>query len=231
MAVAYEQYQTPNKYASLLFRLGAESMLEESGTIDREQLPTPAPITSSEIARCLRDVEEEALDQNRKFEIAYPALADRRGANATPAGRSLSRKIWMNAGQDAAKWLIDQLEKEQHLEMIDGIAETITELGSLALFAVLSKLEKEAKAKPEYTALLDALSWMTLTLQPVVKSRIEGIIRRYLESPAIDCKIAALHLTRLLDDDAARSWIERAKQNADSELQEEIDDLLDERFG
>jgi len=233
MAVTYEEYQPPKQFDPVFFFQGFNKKLEATGTIDREQLSSSLAISNNDIERRIRVAKEEEPDKKRKFEIAYPALADRRGVNATPAGRSLSRKIWMDAGQDAAKWLIDQLEKEQHPEMIDGIAETLTELGSLALSAVLSKLEEESEAKSENIPLLDALSWMALKqpLQSSVKPRIESIIKRYLEFPSIDCKIAAIQLTRLLDDDAARSWIETAKQSADSDLQEEIDDLLDERFG
>src|SRR2546426_2196979 len=40
------------------------------------------------------DDADDTLNRDLKFEIAYHALADRRGANATPAGRTVSRKVW-----------------------------------------------------------------------------------------------------------------------------------------
>lgn len=171
----------------------------------------------------------EARERNLKFEIAYPALADRRGTNATPAGRTASRKVWLDAGTDATKWLIDRLRTEQHLEMIIGIAETITDLGSVALPIALAELERY-EARREYAALVGALAWMTPPQQPLLVSRIASIVDRYLASSDIDCQVAAIQLTRMLDDDKARARLTAAKSTAGQRLREEIEDLLNERF-
>src|SRR2546426_882103 len=147
-----------------------------------------------------------------------------------PAGRTASRKVWLDAGADAARWLINRLRTEQHPEMIIGIAETITELGAVALPTALAELERD-EAKPEYAALVEALAWMTPPPQPLLMSRIACIIDRYLRSPHIDCQVAAVQLTRILDDDTARTRLDAAKRNAGQRLREEIEDLLNERFG
>lgn len=178
----------------------------------------------------LNEIVDRALADDRNFEIAYHALADRRGVNATPNGRTASRKVWLDAGERATRWLIGRLRTEQHPETIIGIAETITEMGAVALPVVLVELERE-EAKPAYAPLLEALSWMTLSLQPTHVSRIVGIIDRYLASSHIDCQVAAVQLTRLLDDHTARSRLDSAKKNAGQRLREEIEDLLSERFG
>jgi hypothetical protein len=181
----------------------------------------PQPIVSSY---------EEALGRSRAFEIAYQALADRRGTNATPTGRTASRKVWLDAGADAAKWLINRLRTERHQETIIGISETLTELGAVALPVALSEIEGN-EALPEYAALIEALAWITPPTQSQLVARIAGIVDRYLTSSHVDCQMAAVQLTRLLDDKAARTRLEAAKRNAGQRLCEEIKDLLDERFG
>ena len=138
--------------------------------------------------------------------------------------------MWLDSGADAAKWLIDRLRTEQHLETTIGIAETITELETVALPIALSTLECN-EAKPEYATLVGALAWMKPPQQPPLISRVAGIIDRYLASPHIDCRLGAVQLTRLLDDDAARIRLDAAKENASQRLREEIDDVLSERFG
>jgi len=143
----------------------------------------------------------------------------------------MSRKVWLDVGADAAKWLINRLRAEQHPETIFGIAETITELGTVALPIVLAELERY-EAKQEYAVLVEALAWMTPPQQPLLMSRIAGVIDRYLASPHIDCQVAAAQLTRILNnDDAARTRLEVAKRRAGPRLREEIEDLLNERFG
>lgn len=170
------------------------------------------------------------LERDLNFEIAYQALADRRGANATPAGRVASRKVWLDAGADAARWLIDRLRTEQHPETIIGIAETITDLGVIALPIALAELERD-EAKPEYAPLVEALAWMAPPSQPQLIWRIAHIIDRYLASSYVDCQVAAVQLTRLLDDEMAHLRLVTAKRNAKPRLREEIEDLLNERFG
>ena len=180
----------------------------------------------------ISDNDSEELDFNRKerdFEIAYHALADRRGANATPAGRAASRKIWREAGTKAVEWLIDKYKKEQHPETIIGIAETLTALEDIALPVVLTELEGD-EPKPEYAALVESLAWMKLPQQSPSRLRIVSIINRYLASPHLDCQVAAVQLTRILDDDQARQFLDRAKKSANQRLHEEIEDLLNERF-
>lgn len=176
-----------------------------------------------------RTVEESEMPSSFKLEIAYHALADRRGANATPAGRAASRKIWRDAGTKAVEWLIDKFKKEQHPETIIGIAETITALEDIALPVVLSELEGD-EPKPEYAALIEALAWMKPPQHPHSLTRIVSIINRYFASPHLDCQVAAVQLTRILDDDQARQFLDRAKKSAKQRLHEEIEDLLNERF-
>lgn len=185
--------------------------------------------TQDTLAKLLSDEKLHNDEQPLKFEIAYPVLADRRGINATPAGRAASRKVWRDTGADAAKWLIHKLQTEQHPDMIIGIAETITDLGAVALPAILGELEGCAP-KPEYAALVEALSWMDPPQNSSLLVRINSIADRYLASSDRDCQIAAVQLTRILDDRRARLLLDKAQGTAGQRLREEIEDLLSERF-
>jgi hypothetical protein len=162
------------------------------------------------------------------FEKTYQALTDRRGVNATPAGRTASRRVWIEAGADAARWLIERLRTEEHSETIIGIAETITEMGAIALPIALEELERD-EAKPEHATLIEALSWMDQPSHSLLLSRIACIIDRYLASSNVDCQVAAVQLTRILDANAARTRLNRALRNAKPRLREEIEDMLPER--
>jgi hypothetical protein len=247
MAVALAQYSLPTKGGQLAWPLRASLLDVISATSQqaRDQIDLRGligmaaeqssstiefPVTSHVLKLPITPFDDDTLDRDLGFEIAYHALADRRGVNATPAGRTGSRKVWLNAGADAAQWLIDRLRTEQHPETIIGIAETITELGAVALLIALAELERY-EAKPEYAALVEALAWMTPPSQPLLVARIAGIVDRYLASPHIDCQVAAVQLTRILDDNAARTRLDAAKKNAGQRLREEIEDLLNERFG
>jgi len=225
MAVALPQYSQPTEESRLPpFRYW-------QNLIGRTLEPSTAvasPLTINVLESALIEP-KEALDRDSKFGITYHALADRRGANATPAGRTKSRQVWLDAGEDAARWLIDRLQTEQHTETLIGIAETITELGALALPIALAKLEGD-EAKPRFAVLVEALAWMKPPRQPLLLSRIASIVDRYLASPHIDCQVAAVQLTRILNDDEARTRLNAAKQDAGQRLREEIEDLLDERF-
>jgi len=202
-------------------------------------LGLPSPSTTIDYLSLIRTIPkfappspkeaEETFERTREFEIAYYALADRRGINATPEGRTASRKVWLDHGAYAAKWLIDRLRTEQHPEMIIGIAETITALGQMALPDALLELER-SEATPEYAPLIEALAWMAPPSQPQLISRIISIMNRYLASSDIDCQVAAVQLTRLLADDMARAHLDKANRNARQRLREEINDLMNERF-
>ena len=213
-----QQAQDQIDWHDLIERIGAS-----------KQLPAEEIALADDVLRYVVPV--SALDPDElQFEKAYHTLADRRGANATPAGRTASRKVWLDAGANAARWLIERLRTEQHPEMIIGIAETITELGDVALPIALAELEHN-EVKPKYAALIEALAWMRPPPQFLFRSRIARIIDRYLASPHLDCGVAGVQLTRLLDDDAARIRLGVAKENAGQRLREEIEDVLSERFG
>lgn len=188
-----------------------------------------APVIA-DIPKAALTESEEKIKREREFAIAYEALADRRGVNATPSGRTQTRKLWLDAGPDAAEWLIKRIKTETHPDMIAGVAETITEMGAMALPIALRELERHEDAKPEFEALIEALAWMDPPVQPEQLSQINQIIDRYLESPQLECKLAAVQLTRLLDDDKALVILNATKGNAVQRLREEIEDLLDERF-
>jgi hypothetical protein len=232
MAVALAHYYQSSKQIQLSSLLHLADWQESLIGRAPEQSSTAVevPLISNIPESALIPPKEEALERDLKFEIAYHALADRRGANATPAGRTLSRRVWLDAGEDAAKWLIDRLQTEQHTETLIGIAETITELGAVALPIALAELERYKEAKPEFAALVEALAWIKPPRQPQLLSRIASIVDRYLESPQIDCQVAAIQLTRILNDNEARTRLNAAKKNAGQRLREEIEDLLNERF-
>lgn len=225
MAVALAQDRQLVSFDQGLFNLPSPST-----TIDHLSLigfiPKSTPPSAKE-AEAKEAVEK--FERTHKFKIAYYALADRRGINATPEGRTASRKVWLDHGADAAKWLIDRLRTEQHPEMVIGIAETITALGQMALPVALLELEC-SEATPEYAPLIEALAWMAPPSQPQLISRIISIMNRYLASPHIDCQVAAVQLTRLLDDDMARAHLDKANRNARQRLREEIMDLMNEGF-
>jgi hypothetical protein len=202
--------------------LGRQERAESSTTIEA---PAIGRVPEKALTESL-----EKLERDREFAIAYEALADRRGVNATPSGRSQTRKLWLVAGPVAAKWLIEQIKTETHPDMIVGVAETITEMGAVAMPIALSEIERYADAKPEFEALIDALAWMDPPEQPELLSRINNIIDRYLKSPQLECKLAAVQLTRLLDDKEAHAILNDAMENSGQRLREEIEDLLNERF-
>jgi hypothetical protein len=166
-------------------------------------------------------------DLNSKFELAYLDLANKLGINSTPEGRRLSHRIWVDNAPYSIYWLISQLLVEQHPEVVISISETITSIGNITLPIILSELQNN-EIKTEYTPLIYAISWLTPPQNPQITSQITSVLSTYLNSSQTNLQLAAVQLTRLLNNKDANYWLSKANENAGPTLQEEISDLLNE---
>jgi len=110
---------------------------------------TAADVAPAQAAICC----EESL------EAMYQEIGWWKGPNATAAARTLVYDFWRDQGDQGLRWLVSRLRPEGHIDLLDGVASILAQIGDTAIPLVLAELERQP-SRDQAEALLKALGWL-----------------------------------------------------------------------
>jgi len=166
-----------------------------------------------------------------KFEHYYRKIGWWRGPNASQDVRKSVRDFWAHSGSVGAKWLIDKIARETHIDVLDGVSNLLSDIGPSSIDPIIYKL----KAKPtrdQVEVLLKALGWIEAPRHAIAIPQVilESVLQDYLWHTESDIRSAACAATRILPGSGARALLERRRRvESDPEVLEAIDEALGRR--
>ncbi len=102
---------------------------------------------------------EAALPREDSLEAMYQKIGWWKGPNATPEARTLVCDFWRDQGDQGIRWLVSRLRPEGHIDLLDGVASILAEIGATVITPVLDELERQP-SRDQAEALLKALGWL-----------------------------------------------------------------------
>ena len=169
--------------------------------------------------------------ETEEFERWYQQIGWWRGPNATAAVRKLVRSFWMNSGRTGAKWLIERIDTESHIDVLDGVANLLADIGPTSIDPIINKL-KATPTRDQVEVLLKALGWVEAPrhAMAIATSVVENTLQGYLLHPDSDIRSAACAATRVLPRNSAIALLDRTRRvETDSEVLEAIDEAIERR--
>ena len=166
-----------------------------------------------------------------KFEQFYRKIGWWRGPNASQDVRTSVREFWTLSGSTGAKWLIDRIARETHIDVLDGVANLLADIGPSSIDPIIHKL----KAKPtrdQVEVLLKALGWIEAPRHAIAIHQVdlEDALQNYLGHTESDIRSAACAATRILPGSRALALLNRRRRvESDPEVLEAIDEALGRR--
>jgi|GEM_PF-3358292 len=166
-----------------------------------------------------------------KFEQFYRKIGWWRGPNASQDVRTSVREFWTHSGSTGAKWLIDRIARETHIDVLDGVANLLADIGPSSIDPIIHKL----KAKPtrdQVEVLLKALGWIEAPRHAIAIHQVdlENALQNYLGHTESDIRCAACAATRILPGSGALPLLNRRRRvESDPEVLEAIDEALGRR--
>lgn len=107
----------------------------------------------------LSDALRRALEHLDGIEDDYRRIGWWKGPDATPQSRDERARSWRARGAIGARWLARRLRQESHIDLLDGAAAVLADLGEASLGPIIAELEREP-TRDQAEALLKALGWL-----------------------------------------------------------------------
>jgi hypothetical protein len=153
--------------------------------LDRDDV-TAADIPPAQAAVCCQD----------SLEAMYQKIGWWKGPNATAEARTLVSDFWRDQGDPGLRWLASRLRPEGHIDLLDGVASILSQIGDTAIPPVLDELERQP-CRDQAEALLKALGWLGEqgnSASPPLVARLGLVLATFLSG----------------DDPGLREWAARA---------------------
>jgi predicted HTH domain antitoxin len=210
-----EELSREMRLASALFwytqgRISAEKAAEFAGVsrvefleaVAAAKVPVPAADADASIA-------EPGSASPDPFEEHYQRIGWWKGPHATTAARQGVRDFWASLGPRGARWLVERLRNEWHVDLLSGVANLLADLGEVSLKPILDELELEASRDQE-EALLKALAWLGAagTTAGPLAGQLTPILAVFLTHEDPDLREAACRATSLLAPGDAHAVLE-----------------------
>jgi hypothetical protein len=93
------------------------------------------------------------------LEAMYQKIGWWKGPNATTEARTLVCDFWRGQGDQGHRWLVSRLRPEWHIDLLDGVANILAQIGDSAIPPILDELERQP-SRDQAEALLKALGWL-----------------------------------------------------------------------
>jgi hypothetical protein len=161
-------------------------------------------------------------------EEEYRRLGWWKGPDAAPESIARGVRYWRGRGAGGARWLARRLRGESHIDVLDGAAGLLADLGDAALGPIVAELEVEP-TRDQAEALLKALGWLaegghgsdSLTF------RLARALDPFLSHDDDDLRARAAGAAVLLPEGLAAVLL-RARRSAETveEVRAAIDDAL-----
>jgi hypothetical protein len=139
---------------------------------------------------------EAAVRCEDTLEAMYQKIGWWKGPNATADARTLVCDFWRNQGDHGLRWLVSRLRPEGHIDLLDGVASILAQIGATAIPPVLDELERQP-SRDHAEALLKALGWLGEqgnAASPPLVARLGLVLATFLSR----------------DDPGLREWAARA---------------------
>jgi hypothetical protein len=130
------------------------------------------------------------------LEAMYQKIGWWKGPNATAEARTLVCDFWRRQGDQGLRWLVSRLHPEGHIDLLDGVASILAQIGDTAIPPVLDELERQP-SRDQAEALLKALGWLGEqgnAISPPSVARLGLVLATFLSG----------------DDPGLREWAARA---------------------
>jgi hypothetical protein len=135
----------------------------------------------------------------KEREKHYNRLGWSKGPYATAESRNLVREFWVEKGTEGAKWLIERISRERHIDALEAVANLLAEFGAAAVGPILNRL-RDDPTRDEAEVLLNALSWIETTDDAVVidVENVANVLEAFFSDTDPDIRAAAYYATRIL---------------------------------
>ena len=153
--------------------------------LDRDD-GTAADVPPAQAAVCSED----------SLEAMYQKIGWWKGPNATAEARTLVCDFWRDQGDQGLRWLVSRLRLKGHIDLLDGVASILAQIGDTAIPPVLDELERQP-SRDQAEALLKALGWLGErgnAASPPLVARLGLVLGKFLRG----------------DDPGLREWAARA---------------------
>ena len=128
-----------------------------------------------------------------------------------------------------AQWLVERIARETHVDVLDGVANLLADIGTKGIAAIARKLEAEP-TRDQAEVLLKSLGWIEAP-QDVGGIHLESLgksLEKYLWFEDVDIRVAACAATRILPGDRAGVLLDRRRATErDPRVLESIDEARD----
>ena len=161
-----------------------------------------------------------------EFEDFYQRIGWRTGPFASREAQKSVRDFWVSQGDAGAKWLVERLARETHVDVLDGAANLLADIGPKSVEPIVNSLEHE-RTRDHAEVLLKALGWIEAPqdVSPIHLDHLVRALATYLAHPDADIRAAACAATRILPSDRAIALLTRRRESeSDPEVLEAICD-------
>ncbi len=161
-----------------------------------------------------------------EIEDFYQRIGWRSGPFASREAQKSVRDFWVSQGDAGAKWLVERLARETHVDVLDGAANLLADIGPKSVEPIVNSLEHE-RTRDHAEVLLKALGWIEAPqdVSPIHLDHLVRALATYLAHPDADIRAAASAATRILPYDRAIDLLTRRRESeSDPEVLEAIDD-------
>jgi hypothetical protein len=162
--------------------------------LDRDDVTGADVLRAQAAGRC-----EDSL------EAMYQQIGWWKGPNATAEARTLVCEFWRAQGDQGLRWLVSRLRLEGHIDLLDGVASILAQIGDTAIPPVLDELERQP-SRDQAEALLKALGWLGErgnAAPPPLVARLGLLLGRFLRGGDPGQREWAARAARLLPGERA----------------------------
>jgi hypothetical protein len=161
---------------------------------------TAADVPPAQAAVCCED----------SLEAMYQKIGWWRGPNATAEARTLVSDFWRDQGDQGLRWLVCRLRPEWHIDLLDGVASILAQIGDTAIPPILDVLDRQPP-RDQAEALLKALGWLgeqEKAASPALVERLGLVLATFLGADDPGLREWAARAARLLPREQAVGLLE-----------------------
>jgi hypothetical protein len=157
------------------------------------------------------------------LEAMYQKIGWWRGPHSTAAARTLVCGFWRDEADRGLRWLVSRLRSEWHIDLLDGVASILAQIGETAIRPILDELDRQP-SRDQAEALLKALGWLGERGKSASSSlveRLDPVLVTFLGGDDPELREWAARAARLLPQERAVGLLEgvlNAEQDADVRL-------------
>jgi HEAT repeats len=146
---------------------------------------------------------EDRYESVRRFESEYKKLGWTRGRYSSTRERDKARAFWVRSGADGARWLVQRIRDEPHVDVLDHVANLLADMGPACMSPILEKL-REAPTLEQADVLLTAIGWLRESSNP----QLLEVLADYARHQSADVRETCVLATRALGQSEAVRFLQ-----------------------